>query len=489
MRIKLLSGIFFSLFISNPIFSQTLNWSNEITVANGNMYGDIRPRIAVTANNIPVIMWGGGVGTQPLYVARWNGSGFGTPVQVTPMNVDPFIDTWAGADMAANGNTVFVVFKVQPEMTNNIYIVKSTDGGVTWSMPTQVDNGTGPYDRFPTVAVTSNGNPAVMMMTFDTTFMIAGYGVTNSTNGGTTFPMPVNVSNLGSSNVCDCCPGYIEVNGNNQACTWRRNNNNLRDMWAGVSTNSGMTFPTGFDVDNTDWMLSACPSTGPDPYLWSDSLFTVFMSGASGDDRVYLSTYNITSAMQDYIVPIAPNYPSAAIQNYPFIAGSNDTVGVVWQQNLSGNTDSYFTYSTTGSSGLINNEMIVHNSTAGNQKNPHIAYSQNKFHICWVDEVTGNVMYKYATLSPNGIADPATQNVSITAFPNPSNENMMINLSALQHHNGVLNVYDVAGKIIETKNLSGEQTVSLEKQTAGIYFVTVTDAITSKTFTTKIIFY
>ena len=488
MKTKLLSTISATLIFFTLAHTQPVTWSNEITVANGNTYGDIRPRIAVTANNIPVIMWGGGTSTQPLYVARWNGSSFNAPVQVTPMGYDPFIDNWAGADIAANGNTVFVVFKVQPEMTNNIYIVKSSDGGMTWSMPVQVDNGTGPYDRFPTVAVSSTGNPAVMMMTFDTTFMIASYAVTNSTNGGTTFPAPVNVGNLGGSNVCDCCPGYIEINGTNEACTWRRNNSNLRDMWAGVSTNSGMTFPTGFDVDNTDWILSACPSTGPDPYLWNDSLFTVFMSGASGDDRIYLSTFNTTTTAMNYIVPIAPNYPSATIQNYPFIAGTNDTVGVVWQQTSAGNTDSYFTYSLTGSAGLINNESMVNTTTTGNQKNPHIAYSQNTFHICWVDESTGNVMYRYGTLTPNSISENNLNN-SLQAYPNPSNENVVVNLSPLQHHNGVLNVYDVTGKIIETIHTKGEQAISLEKKSPGIYFVRVEDETNSSSYTTKIIFY
>jgi hypothetical protein len=271
MKTKVTLLVFLSI-LAIETFSQSLTWGNEIIVANGNTYGYTRPRIAVTTGNIPVVMWGGGMSTEPIYFARWNGTGFNMPVTVTPNNVDPAVMTWQGPDMAANGNNVFVVYKREPEMTNNIYIQKSTDGGVTWSDTTRVDVMNGPYSRFPSVAVSSSGNPAVMFMTFDMSWMNAEYVVTNSTDAGATFPMPVNVSSLGSSNVCDCCPAYMVIDGNNQAAAWRRANSNIRDMWAGISTNAGVTFPTGFDVDNTNWLLSSCPSSGPAPYLNNDIL-------------------------------------------------------------------------------------------------------------------------------------------------------------------------------------------------------------------------
>src|SRR6187551_2269342 len=132
MKTKLTLLLISSLF-TTELFSQTLTWSNEIIVANGNTYGYTRPRIAVTTGNIPVVMWGGGMGNEPLYVARWNGTGFNMPATVTPNGVDPAVMTWLGPDLAANGNTAYVVFKREPEMTSNIYIVKSVDGGITWS--------------------------------------------------------------------------------------------------------------------------------------------------------------------------------------------------------------------------------------------------------------------------------------------------------------------------------------------------------------------
>lgn len=477
--------ILVSLLLASSSFAQSITWSSEITVASGSTYGNIRPRIAVTSGNIPVVMWGGGTGTQPVLVARWNGSGFNTPVNVTGA-YDPFIDTWAGADMAAKGNNVFVVFKVQPEMTSNIYCVKSSDGGVTWSMPVQVDIGTAPYDRFPSVAVTDVGNPVVMFMTFDNAWTNAGYAVSNSTNGGTSFPLPVNVSNLGGSVVCDCCPGYMETSGNNQVACWRRNNSNIRDMWAGISTNGGSTFPNGIDIDNTNWPLSACPSSGPDPFIFNDSLTTVFMSGVGGTVRIYLNTSNLITLQSGFTQMINGSVAASTTQNYPFIAGSSDTLAVVYQQNFAGNLDVYYSVSLTGASGLINNSSVLTSSTTGNQKNPHIAYANGKFHFVWVDDVTGNVMYKYGTLNPIGISENTISPLKV--YPNPSNGNISIDLSSIADKDASLNMIDIAGRIVETKNVSGMKNIILEKQIPGIYFIQVSEK-GGKLFTTKVVFY
>jgi hypothetical protein len=469
---KTIFTFFLALTFSFTSFSQSISWSNEQIVANGNTYGYVRPRIVTTTGNIPVVMWGGGTSGQPLYVARWNGTGFGTPVPVTPMNVDPFIVTWAGADIAAYGNDVYVVFKREPEMSNNIYIVKSSDGGITWSDTTRVDGSIGPYDRFPTVAVNWSGNPYVMFMTFDMSWLNATYVVTRSTDGGQTFSTPVPVSTLGGSDVCDCCPGYVIADGNNVATAWRRNNNNTRDMWAGISTDNAMTFPTGLDVDNTNWMLSSCPSSGPHPYLDTDSLFTVFMSGASGDNRVYINTKNITNSMNGYTSMLLGSVPSAAIQNYPFTSGNKDTLATVWQQSLSGNTDVYFAWSISGSEALVNSGTVL-NNTNGLMQNPHIAYKNGIFHVVFTDATNGNVIYKRGTFLPNGVGEINYEN-ALNVFPNPSAGNVTLDLSAFAKKDTRVRLTDITGKIVYENNSGGTNNLVLPHQLPGIYFAEVT---------------
>lgn len=465
----------FTLFslLSVTSFAQSLIWSGEVTVANGNPYGGIRPRICMTANSYPLIMWGGGTGTEPLYSARWNGSSFTMPVQVTPNNVNPFIDTWAGATVASYGNTAFACFKVQPEMMNNIYVVKSTDGGLTWSDTVRVDGMNGPYDRFPNVEVTSAGNPVVMFMSFNTSWGNAEYVVTNSTDGGATFPMPVSVSSLGGSDVCDCCPAYMFIDGNRQIAAWRRNNNNLRDMWVGLSTNGGGSFTVGGDVDNTNWMIPNCPSSGPEPFLYLDTVTTVFMSeGWGGNTRVYVSTWNVNTQSLGLMTAIAGNYTSAVTQNYPMIAGRGDTLGVVWQQqDAMGNMDIYFSWSVTGAEGLVNNETVINTVTAGMQRNPDIQYANGRFHVTFQDAVTGNVIYKYASI--NGVGMDEDPELDLRVYPNPSVSGIFIG-SKGTGITGKLKLMDALGKEVWNTDAKEARSLSLPKMPAGIYTLQLT---------------
>lgn len=468
-------------------FSQTLNWSAEVTVANGSTYGSTRPRVTATANNVPLVVWGSS-SSDRLNYARGNGAGFGMAMALTPNNVDPAVMTWQGHDVGSNGNTVYVVFKSEPEMMGNIYIKKSTDGGVTWTDTVRV-NMNGPYCRFPSIAVTDANNPAVMFMTFDTTWMSATYVVSNSIDGGQTFPMsPANVSGVGNCDVCDCCPAYMTTDGNTQVAAWRRNNNNMRDMWAGVSTNGGTTFPTGVDMDNTNWMLSACPSSGPVPYLNGDSLYTIFMSGASGDNRLYISTYNILTQQAGFTTQLATNISSSADQNYPFIAGNGDTMMVVWQQNDNSNVNTYYTWSVTGAAGLVNSAVLLNSSTAGMQSNPHVAYSNGMFHVVFTDMASGNVIYKSATIVPNGVGETSVQNL-VKAYPNPANTDVTFDVSFLQGHEGCMTLTDAAGRVVVSSAIVGNSKMLIARQPAGVYMAEITDEVTGGKCITRIVFY
>jgi hypothetical protein len=462
--------------------AQTLNWTTEVTVANGSTYGNIRPRVAATDNNIPLVVWGGGLGNEPLYYARGNGAGFGMAMQLTPTNVDPAVMDWQGHDVGSNGDVVYVVFKEQPEMMGNIFIKKSIDGGITWSDTVRV-NLQGPYCRFPSIAVTDSDNPAVMFMTFDMNWMSATYCVSNSTDGGQTFPsMPVNASGVGGSDVCDCCPGYMTTEGANQAPVWRRNSNNRRDMWAAISSNSGTSFPTGIDVDNTDWLISACPSSGPSPHLSGDTLTTVFMSGAGGGNRVYISTFSISTQAMGFTTELATNISASADQDYPFIAGNGDTMMVVWQQLDGGNMNTYYTWSLTGAAGLVNNAVLLNTSTSGTQQNPHVAYADGMFHVVFTDLAAGNVVYKSATIVPNGqdeISQPA-----LNAYPVPSSGNVNISLSTPGQ---TLEVFDIAGKLVYCSSLLNTSLAIVPKQEAGIYHARIILA-NGEVITTEVIF-
>jgi len=439
----------------------------------------MRPRITLASGNIPVVMWGGGNGTQPLWAARYNGPNFNTPIRITPMNVDPFIDNWAGAQMAAEGNNVFVVFKRQPEMMNYIYTVKSSNGGMTWQDTVRVTNGTGTYTRFPAIAVSPGGNPVVGLMVFDTTWMNAEYQVSNSPDGGQTYGASSPASITGGSDVCDCCPAGIISEGMRQVVAYRRNNNNLRDIWMSLSTDGGTTFPLAADLDNTDWLLAACPSTGPDLLINGDTLYSVWMSQGEGAARSYINALNLNTLASGFSSVIGGNYPANTTQNYPQIAGNLDTIGVVWQQqDFSGNIESFFSWSVSGPGGLINNEIVLNSSSSGAQQNPDIAYADGKFYFAFQDNSNTTVKFKTATINnTTGLNENENISESVSVFPNPFSTSVTIVInSKLQTLNPELILFDVLGNEVFKSTIPDNRLkISRGEMASGIYFYRVLD--------------
>lgn len=456
--------------ISPLLFSQSLIWDTEISVGGG-AFGNVRPRIVLTGQNEPLIVWGSGNGSGPVYAAQWKESYFSSPVKITPTGVNAFIDTWTGPAVAAKGDTIYIVYKRQPEMSSHIYLHRSTDGGSTWSDTIRVDGDDGPNTGFPSVGVDDAGNPYVLYMHFEPGWIDPRYVVAYSNDAGQNFGSSVNVSAIASAEVCDCCPASLLVQQNKLIATFRNNKNNLRDIWMAISEDEASTFK-GADIDDGDWQVSSCPSSGPEATINGDSLLTVWMSRADGPARVYLSSTNLDSLKASPAVLLAGSYAGAVTQNYPNIAGKNDTIGVVWEQR-SGNTDCYIAWSVTGAAGLINNESRLHSATTNNQMNPDIAYKDSIFHVVYQDEATDKVVYIKGTVSSaTGIS--ARYEEAFSVYPNPFSDRAVVRPNNKISENAWLELLDMNGKKIRVYAVqSGSFIIDRGNLPGGMYFYRV----------------
>src|SRR6185295_4545046 len=241
----------------------SITWSAGTNVA-ASSYGNLHPRIVTDGAGNPVIIWGR-MSDQSVFISRWNGSAFTTPVNVNPSWLTVATASWMGPDIAARDDTVYVVMKQTPEDTDHpIYIATSFDGGTTFSDPVQVDFIADSISRFPTVAIDASGNPIVGFMKFNSSFSDSRWAVTKSSDYGNTFSTDIKASGWsgGGATVCDCCTGSITVSGNIVCMLYRDNLSSIRDMWAGISTDGGDSFTEGIGIDQGNWILLSCPSSG-----------------------------------------------------------------------------------------------------------------------------------------------------------------------------------------------------------------------------------
>ncbi|MDQ3192542.1 MAG: T9SS type A sorting domain-containing protein [Bacteroidota bacterium] len=468
--------LFYLFFILLPLqaFSQLgLIWTDTIVANKDLAFGNTRPRIVLANNDVPVISWGKAT-NQGVYASRLNGSAFGSAIKLTPNNMTAFVYDWAGPEMGSSGDTLFVAFKAQPENTGMIYLVRSINGGNSFSDTLRVSNDN--WSRFPAVAVEKGGNPVVTFMKFDPNFIDGRYTVSTSGDGGDTFNNDVEASTMAPGEVCDCCPAFIGVEQDYIFTLYRNNDNNLRDIWASVSTNGGTSFDVSADIDNSNWTIGGCPSTGPDAILANDSLIAVWTSGATGSSRVYLGVMdkNTLNIGQNSI--LTPNVASTANQNYPKIAGNADTLGIVWQESHLGRTIVKFIYSVTGTTGLHNQEPdTVSVNLSGHQKNPDIEFSNGTFYFTWQDDNRKEVVYRSATLGIlNGINKPEIT-TKYTVYPNPANSRINIDFTNGFHLNKVrVTLFDYTGRIVFEKNINTKnEIISTEQFSEGLYVLII----------------
>lgn len=459
------------LFVSMSSFAfvqSNITWSaaNDIS---SNMYGNMHPRMSLDGNENPMVVWGNS-SNESVYFSKWNGMMFTTPVKLNPSWLTVATASWMGPDIASHGDTVYVVVKRTPESidTNRIFIFQSFNGGVSFNAPVELAIISDSISRFPTVATDALGNPIVAYMKFNSSFMDSRWVVSKSTDYGNNFSTDVKASGWGASaEVCDCCPGALVSEGNTCAMLYRNNNSNIRDNWAGISTNNANSFTSGFALENQNWMLMSCPSSGPDGVIIDDTLYSVFMNGASGDYLSFLSKASISNGSASSVDMLTDAIPGLSQQNYPHIAKYQNAVAIVWKQVVNGETQLpiLFTNDITNGFPVVYDTVDLNNIT-----NADIALGNESVFVVWQDDNSGTVKYRNGTYqeSEAGVNEISANNFVV--YPNPVSSELTIK-SALDLQQAEIKILNILGETILSECLSNSSSLNVSGLRSGIYLL------------------
>jgi len=456
------------LLISSGATAQSgITWSMAMDVASSSS-GNMHPRVVVDAAGDPMLVWGHAARAM---FSRWNGTGFTMPLMLNTPEIGIASASWMGPDIASKGDTVYVVMKRVPEASDtcHIYIVHSFDGGITFTLPVQVDFIADSISRFPTVTVDETGNPIVGFMKFDPSFGDARWVVTKSSDFGNTFTTDVKASGWSGAGalVCDCCPGSITSSGNSVTMLYRDNLNNIRDSWTGLSSDGGASFSSGWNIDLNNWNLFACQATGPDGVIIGDSLYSVFMNGASGMGRVYRGASSISSMMSQQSQPVTATIPGLSIQNYPRIDKFGNSTAIVWTQNVNGADQLPVLFTNNINNGFPSAYDTV---DLGDVINADVALSNGNMYVVWEDDNTGTVRYRKGTFIPAVTSVNESQTTHLSVFPNPSTD--LIKIGSYQvKQNDQVELQNVFGEKINVR--ATQNVIDISKMQNGIYFLRI----------------
>ena len=472
--------ILFLTAFNNPLSGQSVNWGSPVAVATGSTYSNIYPRLTLGVSGDPVVIWGSD-NSNKIYAAKWNGSAFNSPLALNPDGLNPFAATWAGAEIASSGDTVFVTFSTDLSEAGKVYTVRSLNGGLSFEDTVRVDQIGTDVPRFPTIAVGSGGNPVVAFMQLDENFLNAEYAVARSVDGGASYLPSIIPSSGTAGTACDCCPATIIADGNRHVLTYRNDDNNIRNMWASYSYDASASYSVSSEIDQTNWMVMSCPSSGPSSLIAGDTLISTWMSNGS----VYLGTTNINdqqNGLQKELFPVP-----VGTQNYPIIAGKGDTLGIVWQ-GYNGTQDVFFTWSFTGAGDL---GLMVDTLTAdfsGSQTRPDLVYEDGKFHLVYSDGQ--DVKYMSALIGAPAALAENTTGPGMDFIVNQTEEFIEVRIKSEVQSEATLKLLNSLGQelsVKETGLTSGLTNCTFaQPRNKGLYYLVLTTK-NGKTKTQKII--
>ncbi len=450
-----------------------LTWSQPIVISNDTSFGSLRPRIAVTENGNAIVTWGKSDAVSVVYYSVKTPAGpFSTPQLVSPALVNCRVAETDGPSIAAQVNTVYITYTTWPFATTHSYSRKSTDGGLTWAAPVQIDGFLGGnFAMLPHITIDHVNNPHAAMVRVTPAGANPVAGEFCSVNQGVSYVSFVPGSTLIAGNAQDCSLPFQITSGSTHMIVYRNNNSGIRQVYAIKSLNNGATFTSITSVDNTPWNSSACIASGPEAYIWNDTLITVWMTEFSGVKKVRASATRITTLTPSPSRLIdSLQTASSTEQDHPVIIGSGGIVGMAWQAKSATETnyDVALAVSVTGYDGLNPSQLVNAGATSGiSEMHPTIAYHDSTFHIVYVDRLQNKMFYVTASLraSPTSVKEGNAATARGFIYPNPARQSIVLAAASR------LSIYDVLGRVVMQREMrDASQTVDISSLSTGLYF-------------------
>jgi len=190
---------------------------------------------------------------------------------------------------------------------------------------------------------------------------------------------------------------------------YRDNLNGERNIWAGVSSTVGNSFKRGIQLDKTNWTTKDCVPNAPDAIIISDTLYSVYMSGAGDSSLVYLSKARV-SGVGAAVTPLTGKLTGLGSQNFPRIANAGDAVAVAWEQSIGDNTQVCLFFTNEIGHGLPESYDTI---ATGSFSNIDVALGGGHIYVVYQDDSSGSLMCRVGRYSETLVNKMLAQSTTV----------------------------------------------------------------------------
>ena len=210
-----------------------------------------------------------------------------------------------------------------------VYYSQSFDNGKTWSKAISVTNDTTSFDqRYFDVALLPNGEAGIVWLDNRKKSNKEGSGLYYAiTNGNKGFQD----EKLISEPCCQCCRTdlFIDKNKNIHVLYRAIINDSIRDMVHILSVDDGKSFSSPQRISRDDWVINACPHTGPAIAENKEGIHFTWFTGGTGSGIYYNSSKDNGKSFTNRDSVSGKSSKHCQITSLP-----DDNILIVWNESF-----------------------------------------------------------------------------------------------------------------------------------------------------------
>lgn len=306
--------------------------------------------------------------------------------------------------IAANGNTLHVVWYDIRDGNYEIYYKRSTDGGTSWGTDTRLTNSSG-ISNYPSVAVSGSVVHVVWSDSRDT-----GIYYKRSVDGGTSWGADERLTN-NTAAFATSFRTSVSVSGSVVHVVWHDLRDGNIEIYYNRSTDGGTTW--GGDTRLTNHIGQ---SVNPSVTVSGSDVHIVWEDQRDGNSEIYYKRSTdggISWGPETRLTNFTDESRFASIS----VSGS--AAHVVWRERRDGNWEIYYKCSTDGGTSWGADTRLTNNTA--NSQFPSIAVSGSVVHVVWWDFRNTNEEIYYKRSTDGGVSWEAdtrlTSNNAESQFP------------------------------------------------------------------------
>lgn len=229
-------------------------------------------------------------------VSEDDGLSFGNPIVVPGSdNIHPHAENLPKVIRKPSGEIIALWGAANPSPHNKyagaVFYAQSFDNGKNWSAPRPlVTDSAGNDQRYYDVALMPDGEAGIIWLDNRRADknQVGSSLYFASTSGSTGFANERRISR----GCCQCCRTKLLVEPNGDIHILYRGiiNDSIRDMVHALSIDGGQTFSTPRRISNDNWVINACPHTGPAMAVNANGLHFAWYTGGLDKGCYYTSS-------------------------------------------------------------------------------------------------------------------------------------------------------------------------------------------------------